>query len=55
MSKERKIITEYDPKPIPVRRFDWVAFYEGQEERGCGYGLTEAEAIEDLEWSVSDE
>ena len=44
-----KIITEYDPKPIPIRRFDWVATRANYDE-GChvGYGATEDEAIADL-------
>lgn len=45
-----KIITRYDPKPIPVRQFDWVAVtddYEGAQSP-IGYGATEAEAIADL-------
>ena len=43
------ILVDYDPKPIPVRRFDYVAAREGYDE-GChvGYGATEAEAIADL-------
>jgi hypothetical protein len=46
-----KIVTNYDPKPIPLRNFDWCAVddstYDGP---GCpvGYGATEQEAIDDL-------
>lgn len=46
-----KIVTHYDPKPIPLRQFDWDAIdddtYDGE---GCpvGYGATEQEAIGDL-------
>ena len=46
-----KIITSYDPPPIPMRGCDWSAVdddtYDGD---GCpvGYGETEREAIEDL-------
>lgn len=45
----RKIITHNEQPPIPDRRFDWVAFYDGEEER-CeyGYGITEAAAVADL-------
>lgn len=44
-----KVITHYEFPPIPVRRFDWLAFYEGDEEAGPrGWGYTEGEAIEDL-------
>ena len=44
-----KIITEFWPKPIPVRAFDWAA-YDDDYEPGLpvGYGSTEAEAIADL-------
>jgi hypothetical protein len=36
--------------PIPVRQFDWQAWYadEGEESGNYGYGETEAKAIEDL-------
>ena len=46
-----RIVTNYDPKPIPIRGFDWSAVddatYDGE---GCpiGYGATEAEAVADL-------
>ena len=39
----------YDPKPIPMRGFDWSAAtdnYEGGDP--IGYGRTETEAIADL-------
>lgn len=43
------IKTDHWPKPIPVRGFDWVAWYDGEEETGCnGYGATEDAAINDL-------
>lgn len=45
----RAIITLHVYPPIPVRAFDWAAYYEGEEERGgYGYGETEADAIRDL-------
>ena len=45
----RKIVTSCICPPIPVREFDWCAFYEGDEESGqYGYGATEAEAIQDF-------
>jgi hypothetical protein len=35
--------------PIPMRQFDYQAYYDGQEEFGpYGYGSTEQEAINDL-------
>lgn len=51
-----KLRTTYDPKPIPIRHFDWSAIdddtYDGSEDsktRGqVGYGATEAEAVADL-------
>jgi hypothetical protein len=49
-----KIITHYDPKPIPVRAFDWTAVtdeYEGGHP--IGHGRTEAEAIEDLREEIA--
>ena len=48
--EEKTIRTEYEPKPIPFRCFDWMAWYEGYEDEGMavGYGATEQEAIEDL-------
>lgn len=48
-----KIVTNYWAKPIPDRRFDWTAHYDGDEpndngQMRIGYGRTEAEAIADL-------
>lgn len=53
---DRQIRTHYDPKPIPLRQFDWIAVddntYDGAPDSGnrhqVGYGATEAEAIADL-------
>ena len=53
-----KIVTHYDPPPIPVRKFDWSAIddstYDGH---GCriGHGATEAEAIQDLMDQIEDD
>lgn len=45
----KKIVTENIFPPIPDRRFDWCAFFEGCEEDGnYGYGSTKQEAIDDL-------
>jgi hypothetical protein len=46
----RPILVDYDPKPIPVRRFDYVAARAGSDPECChvGYGATEAEAIANL-------
>lgn len=58
MSTERRIVTNYDPKPIPTRRFDWCATYDdydaefvdGRWRSSCpiGYGATEQDAITEL-------
>jgi hypothetical protein len=42
-----RIHTNYDPKPIPLRQFDWDAWYDDGEGQ-CGHGRTEQEAIDDL-------
>ena len=43
---ERKIVTHYDPKPIPYFGLDYTAQREGDDgEDLCGWGSTEAEAI----------
>ena len=52
----KKIVTIFLNPPIPVRDFDWCAYYDGEEENGnYGYGSTEAEAIEDLVNNYDDE
>jgi hypothetical protein len=44
-----RIVTNYWPKPIPVRQFDWSATTEDYDLGSpIGYGRTEAEAINDL-------
>ncbi len=51
-----KIITEYDPPPIPDRRFDWTAYEEDTYDYDgpIGRGRTEAEAVADfwIEWEM---
>lgn len=43
------IKTSFVFPPIPRRDFDWMAYYDGQEELGeYGYGATEQEAIAEL-------
>lgn len=51
-----KIITRYDPPPIPPRQFDWTAVTDDYEG-GCpiGYGRTEQEAIEDLKMQIEED
>lgn len=46
---EKKIITSPTYSPLPNRKYDWCAYYEGEEEEGIvGYGATKEEAVEDL-------
>lgn len=52
----RKIVTSCQCPPIPDRRFDWVAYIDGDEERGrYGHGATEAEAVADFIETWGDE
>jgi hypothetical protein len=47
--REPNIITRLVRPPIPLVRFDWVAFREGNEESGPHYwGATEADALAEL-------
>lgn len=56
MSPAFKIITSYDPPPIPSRGSDWTAVldnYDGAPDSNhpIGFGSTEAAAIANLiEW-----
>ena len=44
-----KIKTSYDPKPIPLRSFDWCAIRDNYEPpMPQGFGSTEKAAIQDL-------
>lgn len=47
------IVTRYWAKPIPVREFDWAAWYDDTEpnddgQMDVGFGRTRQEAIADL-------
>jgi hypothetical protein len=57
MSKQNRTIKlSYDPKPIPVRQFDWCAYDDDHVEDGrYGYGKTAAEALRDLADLIEDE
>lgn len=49
MTDPRKIVTKYDPPPIPFRDCDWSAVYDDYDLGSpIGHGATEADAIEDL-------
>lgn len=44
-----KIVTKYDPPPIPDRQYDWSACLEGaSEDDPVGFGPTMEAAIADL-------
>ena len=44
-----KIVTNYNPPPIPNRNFDWCAWSDGLLDEGpIGFGATEREAVEEL-------
>lgn len=61
-----KIITYYDPPPVPFRHSDWVAItdnydadWQGEEDgyvshSPIGHGATEAEALADLMEQIDD-
>ncbi len=45
----KKMIVHQILPPIPIRDFDWQAYWDGEEETcHCGYGRTKEEAVEDL-------
>ena len=51
-----KILTEYDPPPIPGRGFDWYAVTSEYEPgHPIGYGATELEARAHLQDQLDDE
>ena len=56
----RKIVTTFVYPPIPDRKFDWQAHYDGDEpndngQMATGSGATEKEAIRDLVETFPDE
>ena len=53
--REQPIVTRYDPKPTPVRLFDWVATfndYEPTDPVGCE--PAEQDAVNDLREQIDD-
>lgn len=39
--------------PIPIRTYDWAAYFDGSEEDGpCGHGKTQMDALYDLLWQI---
>lgn len=52
---DRKIVTDFWAKPIPIRQFDWSATFDGYEPgEPHGYGRTEQDAINDLLQNAED-
>ena len=52
-----KIVTAYDPPPIPMRDWDWSAFDDEtyDYDSPIGYGATEQAAIDDLLEQIEEE
>lgn len=51
--RDRKIVTSYWAKPIPIRGFDWCAHFDDDEPNDdgqmlCGWGATEVAAVAEL-------
>jgi hypothetical protein len=45
-----KIIVHHEYPPIPIRKWDWLAYHDGEEETGhYGWGATREEALADLD------
>ena len=50
-----EIVTTYNPPPIPIRVFDWVATTDSYDEGDhIGYGKTEHAAIDDLLYKLEE-
>ena len=48
-----RIVTSFIYPPIPIRKFDWQAYVDGQEEEGpYGYGETKSAAVADLMFAI---
>jgi hypothetical protein len=55
LTEPPRVITSYDPPPIPTRDHDWSAVFDGYEPGNpIGWGRTEQEAVDDL-WEQVDE
>ena len=51
----RKVMVDYVFPPIPLRQFDYIAYFDGEEEDGPkGWGQTELDAINDLKRNSND-
>lgn len=45
---EKEIVTHCVYPPIPIRDFDYCAYYRGEEDGNNGWGKTAQAAIEDF-------
>lgn len=52
---DRKVVTSHVFPPIPLRQFDWCAYFDGDEEGPQGWGGTEDAAIVDLLQTVEEQ
>lgn len=55
MSTTKKIVTRFDPPPIPYRGYDWeatLADYDPENDDPRGFGRTEQEAIDSLQEAI---
>jgi hypothetical protein len=51
-----RIITTFDPPPIPVRNCDWAATLDSYDAGDpIGFGRTREEAVADLEEQLADQ
>lgn len=51
----RPIVTSHIYPPIPIRDYDWMAWFDENEEGPQGFGRTETEAKADLLDNYGDE
>lgn len=47
-SRPQQVRTAYVRPPIPTKKFDWTAWFDGHEEATSAYGETEEQAIDQL-------
>jgi len=52
-----KVVAIYDPPPIPIRDYDWIAYDDDTYDGGqpLGRGKTRADAIADLLAQLEDD
>ena len=51
--EDAKVKTQFINPPIPIRSFDWIAWFDGEEDSSfTGHGKTEEEAKNNLKDSI---